>query len=484
MSSGVRPSVSTRARPRPARRARGAGPSAAPTARAGCASSSGRLRSKPDALGRVGDAHVAGRRRCARPAAAGVRVEHGAAAQRQHTRRGSASDAATARRSSARNVASPSSTKISEMLLAGRLPRCRRRCRGTRSPSRSREQLRRPWSCPTPGGPTRTTRGRPVPLTRAQRLGDRVEVAAVVARGLGDASRRRTSRARPRPAPAPPSPRRRRRRPARRTRRSAGGSPWPASPVATSTVSQRARHRGDRLHRRADPQQLTGGHAALGAAGAAGAALDTPAASRSISSCAAEPRRAGGAEPVAHLDALDRLDPHQRARPAGRRAGGPSARASRGPAAGRRPAPRPRRRACRRPCGPRRPRRPSPRAAAASRQRTGSASSRVDVVGRRAAPRRRRPRAVPIATTWRDQPDAERLLQEGRRDRAEGDPGRGLAGAGPLEDRPGVVEAVLLHADEVGVAGPRPGQRRVAGQLLRRHVVRGREPSAATGSGP
>ena len=54
--------------------------------------------------------------------------------------------------------------------------------------------------------------------------------------------------------------------------------------------------------------------------------------------------------------------------------------------------------------------------------------------------------------------------EEGRGDRAQRDPGGGLAGAGALEDRPGVVEAVLLHADEVGVAGPRPGERGVAGQ--------------------
>ena len=37
--------------------------------------------------------------------------------------------------------------------------------------------------------------------------------------------------------------------------------------------------------------------------------------------------------------------------------------------------------------------------------------------------------------------------------RAGGDPGGGLPGAGALEHVAGVVEAVLLHADEVGVAG-------------------------------
>jgi hypothetical protein len=63
-----------------------------------------------------------------------------------------------------------------------------------------------------------------------------------------------------------------------------------------------------------------------------------------------------------------------------------------------------------------------------------------------------------------DQPDADRLLEEGRGDRAERDPGRGLAGAGALQHGPGVVEAVLLHADQVGVAGAGTGERGVAGQ--------------------
>ena len=62
-----------------------------------------------------------------------------------------------------------------------------------------------------------------------------------------------------------------------------------------------------------------------------------------------------------------------------------------------------------------------------------------------------------------DHLDAERLAEERLRHRAQRHPGRGLAGAGALEHRPRVVEAVLLHAGEVGVAGPRAGQRRVAG---------------------
>src|SRR5699024_7082884 len=41
----------------------------------------------------------------------------------------------------------------------------------------------------------------------------------------------------------------------------------------------------------------------------------------------------------------------------------------------------------------------------------------------------------------------------------------GLAGAGPLEHRPGLVEAVLQHPREVGMAGARARERAVAGDL-------------------
>ena len=44
--------------------------------------------------------------------------------------------------------------------------------------------------------------------------------------------------------------------------------------------------------------------------------------------------------------------------------------------------------------------------------------------------------------------------------RAGGDAGRRLPGAGPFENVPGVVEAVLLHAGQVGVARADLGQRR------------------------
>ena len=51
----------------------------------------------------------------------------------------------------------------------------------------------------------------------------------------------------------------------------------------------------------------------------------------------------------------------------------------------------------------------------------------------------------------------DRLEEEVRGDPAEGDAGGGLAGGRALEDRAGLVEVVLLHADEVGVPGTRAG---------------------------
>jgi hypothetical protein len=53
-----------------------------------------------------------------------------------------------------------------------------------------------------------------------------------------------------------------------------------------------------------------------------------------------------------------------------------------------------------------------------------------------------------------DELDAE-LGQERPGDGAQGHAGGGLTGARPLEDRPGLVEVVLLHPDEIGV--PRAG---------------------------
>ena len=77
---------------------------------------------------------------------------------------------------------------------------------------------------------------------------------------------------------------------------------------------------------------------------------------------------------------------------------------------------------------------------------------RRTVVGRRRADR----------DDVREHLDTERLTQKRPRDGPRRDAGGGLAGAGPLQHRPGVVEAVLEHARVVGVAGPRPGERRVA----------------------
>jgi hypothetical protein len=65
-----------------------------------------------------------------------------------------------------------------------------------------------------------------------------------------------------------------------------------------------------------------------------------------------------------------------------------------------------------------------------------------------------------------DDPGADGLLEEVGRDPAERDAGGGLAGGRALEDGTGLVEGVLLHAHEVGVAGARPRQRRVAGERL------------------
>jgi hypothetical protein len=59
-----------------------------------------------------------------------------------------------------------------------------------------------------------------------------------------------------------------------------------------------------------------------------------------------------------------------------------------------------------------------------------------------------------------------RLLKEPRGDLAERDPCRGLPGRGAFEDRTGIVEAVLLHADEIGMAGARPSERPIASDLL------------------
>jgi len=72
----------------------------------------------------------------------------------------------------------------------------------------------------------------------------------------------------------------------------------------------------------------------------------------------------------------------------------------------------------------------------------------------------------------RHETDAESLLEELRGDGAEGDTRRGLPGGGALEHRTSVVEGVLAHAHEVGVARTRTGERRVARTVQQRRVDR------------
>ena len=57
-----------------------------------------------------------------------------------------------------------------------------------------------------------------------------------------------------------------------------------------------------------------------------------------------------------------------------------------------------------------------------------------------------------------DHLDAADLIEERPGHGSERDSGCGLAGTGPLEDGPHVVEGVLLHADEVRVAGTGSGE--------------------------
>ena len=54
-----------------------------------------------------------------------------------------------------------------------------------------------------------------------------------------------------------------------------------------------------------------------------------------------------------------------------------------------------------------------------------------------------------------------RLLQEGTSNCTKCDSGSRFPGTGPFENRADIVEAVLLHAHQIGVAGTRPGKRRI-----------------------
>ncbi len=66
--------------------------------------------------------------------------------------------------------------------------------------------------------------------------------------------------------------------------------------------------------------------------------------------------------------------------------------------------------------------------------------------------------------------DAE-LGEKPLRERAGGRPCRGLTRGGPLEHVACVVEPVLLHAREVGMPGPRLGERLLGGARRGRHLL-------------
>ena len=87
-------------------------------------------------------------------------------------------------------------------------------------------------------------------------------------------------------------------------------------------------------------------------------------------------------------------------------------------------------------------------------------------MGRRSALARRAAHLDDVA----DHLGAE-LGQEQLGQRAGGDAGRGLPGAGPLEHVAGVVEAVLLHADEIGVTRAGLVERLLGGARRGRHLL-------------
>ncbi len=195
-----------------------------------------------------------------------------------------------------------------------------------------------------------------------------------------------------------------------------------------------ARHRRDGLHRGANAQHLPRRHATFGAAGAIG----SPAHALSgvldlvVRERAASPSRL---EAVADLDALDRLDAHQRA----------------GQARVEPPVPmhvtakprrqavdttlRRRRRGCRRPFELRRSRPPWRRW---SRDRSNAPGRRRCGHGR-PLPGTSPAGALtwPIDTTWLSTSTSKRLTQEAGGDLAKSNPRRGLASTCPFKNRAG-----------------------------------------------
>ena len=231
--------------------------------------------------------------------------------------------------------------------------------------------------------------------------------------------------------------------------------------------AQRAGHGRDRLHRGAHPQHLAGGHAALGAAGPAADAR-MPVGGGHDLVVGQRAGRGGELEAVADLDALDRLDAHQRAGEAGVEPAVPvhvRAQARRQPVDD---TPRRRRRGCRRPCGPASIAATIAFDASGSRLRTGSSSSRAtsSAPGTRPAGAVTPPSPTTCETIRARRPARGSCWPPGR-----GRPGPRSRGRRRAPGSAGLVEVVLLHADQVGVAGPGPGQRRVAGQLVQLGLV-------------
>ncbi len=159
-------------------------------------------------------------------------------------------------------------------------------------------------------------------------------------------------------------------------------------------------------------------------------------------------------EAEADLDSPSRPGWTSAGRPAGRRACDPSSRDCRARRRHREPRPRPRRRGCRRPAWP------------ASIRRMISGSRRAvehpDLGSvRRVVERHRqlcRPGCDDAAERHDVAPDLDaELVEQPSGQGSGGDPRGRLAGAGTLQDVPGVQTVVLQYPDEVGVAGPRPG---------------------------
>ena len=211
-----------------------------------------------------------------------------------------------------------------------------------------------------------------------------------------------------------------------------------ASPVARSTERERLHQRRQRLHRRADDDLLAVRDAGLDAAGV----VRRRGGGRCRSRRAPPIRAAREREPVADLDALHRLDPHHR--------GGQP---------------------CVEPVLLRRVRAEPGRHA--GRAHLDDAADRV-ALG--CAPRRSRARSASSSTV--EPVTAMPISREQRlRDRAGGDVHRGVPRRRALERVAHVVVAVLEHAGEVGVPGPRQRHR------LRRPCPTAR-PRAATASSP